>query len=158
ADRARAQYSTALTVAQQLTAKDPGKLEWQSELAAAHEGLGNVAINQGDTEKALQEHQAALTIRAALVTHEPSSRKGQRNLAISHDQVGDLERLRGDAASALAEFRKALALYVAVTANDPANPDQLFVANEHAKVGQVLLHQGQFDQAVAELKMSLALN
>ncbi len=56
----------AVAIGEQLLATDPGRLAWQSILAASHHQLGRGLAPQGNSTAALTEHQESLKIREDL--------------------------------------------------------------------------------------------
>ena len=103
---------------------------------AAHNGIGDVLVAQGDLAGALAAYCKGLAIAEALAARDAANTGWQRDLSVSHDKIGDVLVAQGDLAGALAAYRKGLAIAQALAARDAANTQwQIDVAISCAKLG-----------------------
>lgn len=114
------------------------------QLAEAINGVGSVAYQQGDIEKAGQNYERALALRQKLA---PDSLE----MAMSLNAVGNVARKRGDLAKAEQYYQQALALRQKLT------PDSLEVASSLNSLGNLALDQGDTAKAAQSYKQSLGL-
>lgn len=92
---ARRDYEAALRHAQRLTIGDPVNLEWQRNLLASHERIGEVLQAQGDGPGALAAYRQALAISEALTARDPANTDWQRDLSASYGRIGSVLQVQG---------------------------------------------------------------
>lgn len=141
-----------------LVTADQSRDDWQRDLSANHERLGDVLQAQGDLAGALRSYQASLDIRERLAPAHPSEAGWQYDLALSHERVGDVLAAQGDQVGALQAFRASLAICQRCAAADPSNPVwQHALSVGRQRVGGVLAMQGDLSQALEDYRASLAI-
>ena len=77
-------YQSALTIREQLTARDPANPEWERDLALSYTKIGDLQRALGDLQAALRSYQQGLHIRAQLTMRDPTNSEWQRALAVNH--------------------------------------------------------------------------
>ncbi len=142
-----------------LTAGNPGNEQWQRQLAAAYQMVGDVAWDLGRRQEALEQARKSLAIRERLAAADPDSARIQSDLALSYQRLGDLLAVAGQRAEALDYFQKSLAINEALAA---ANPDDADVhqglASSYERVGNMLAAAGRREEALENFRKSLAVN
>src|SRR5207237_6996748 len=88
---------------EKIAAEEPGKLDYQADLAAAHEQLGQFLVGDGRIEEGVKETQQAVTLLEQFAAGNPRAARLQVNLAANLFSVGNLHWKAGR----LAEGRKA---------------------------------------------------
>src|SRR5262245_35469172 len=86
--KAEAAWQEAVTLREQLARANPTVSQFQSDLAAIYNNLGDWFRETKQLTKAAALHQQALDIRAQLVRLHPTVLEFQRNLAKSHSNLG----------------------------------------------------------------------
>jgi tetratricopeptide (TPR) repeat protein len=95
--RSRDSYKIRETLAKQ----DPGNADWQHNLAAGYERIGDVLHDEGDLANALETYRDSHKIREALAKQDPGNTEWQHNLAASYERIGDVLHDEGDLKGAL---------------------------------------------------------
>lgn len=151
-------YRGDLGIMATLVAKDPENVDWQSELARAHFGVGQVLEAQGGLADAITEYRAALDIDQRLIKKDSSNARWRRDLGIGHQKVGNVLVNQGDLADALAEYRTGLEIARGLADADPSNTRwQRDLSISHEKLGEVLRAQGDLVGALAEYRTNLEI-
>ncbi len=149
---------------------DPGTF-WQAAVTAnpnawlAHNNLGNVFFEQGQTDEAMFHYQRALEIQPGYATGHYNlggvlSQKGQvdqaiaefqkaleiqPNYSMAHYHLGEILRQKGQVDQAIAHYQKALEIH----------PDY---AEAHHSLGAALLRKGKVDEAITHLQKALEIH
>ena len=124
----------------------------------AHNNLGDVLLDQGNTAPALEQYRAARAITEQLLKLEPKSRRWQRDLAVNHNKVGNVLQAQGDASGAMSQYRAMVAIEERLAALDPAdNQGQRSLAVSYTKVGNVLFAQHDVAAAATQYQAALAI-
>jgi CHAT domain-containing protein len=118
----------------------PGSLQ----LAEAIQGVGSVAYQQGDIERARLSYERALALRQKLA---PDS----LDMAVSLNAIGNVARKQGDLAKAQQHYEQALVL------RQKLAPDSLEVASSLNSLGNLVLDEGDLVKAAQYYRQSLAL-
>src|SRR5262249_19828923 len=95
---------------ERLAKADASNTDWQQNLAASHDRLGEVLRSQGNLGGALESYKAAFAIAERLANTDASNTGWQLNLGASHDRVGGVLQAQGDRAGARTNWGKALAI------------------------------------------------
>jgi tetratricopeptide (TPR) repeat protein len=102
-------YQDDLAIAQRLATDDPKDTQAQRDLAAAHNGLGDVYLQLGRTADALKAYQDSLALAQRLATDDPHSFQAQTDLVVSYYKLGQAEQQALTFESAAAWHNKGLA-------------------------------------------------
>jgi tetratricopeptide (TPR) repeat protein len=142
---------------EQLIARYPQTSRYRLELAPVFVDLGDVAVAQGDSTKALGfARDAVMTGETALAMGMATERDAARHWVVRGRRLTvEIFELRGDNAAALAEARTALG--VANAEQDPARApkDQLGL---HSTVGRLIYKtSNDIDAALVESRAGLAI-
>ena len=73
----------------QLVCQEPGRADFQNDLAISHERMGDLAAGSSQTETARQHFAQALQIREALVQQEPGRADFEAALVVPLVRLGD---------------------------------------------------------------------
>jgi serine/threonine protein kinase/tetratricopeptide (TPR) repeat protein len=121
--------SNLVSRVEQAATNYPANMEWQHDLARSYSLYGDVLLQQGAPEAALQQFEKALTIRKQLATNDPVAIYPQYWLACSEaSQAAALHRLdRPDEAAAAALH--ALRIFAVLISRWPGNA--LFQEGSH---------------------------
>ena len=139
-DGALASYRKAVTILDHLSAGAPSDKEVISELATAHERIGNIQLRKGDFADALAQNQKALAMRQTLLSGDPSSRTYRSVVADSYLFVGDATQVSCREADCLQRAldmqRQALEIRETLYRENPVDlENQRAVAQAHTRVG-----------------------
>jgi tetratricopeptide (TPR) repeat protein len=159
--RAQGDYKDALETAdtcravmERLLADDPSNAQWQRQLAASYQSIGDASRDAGQREAALAAHRKALAIRETLVAIDSANVAWQSDLAISYERIGDLLAVTGQRNAALEHYEKSLA----VSERLPGNADvRQHLAVIHNKIGDALRAAGRRQDALAAYRKSLVV-
>ena len=155
---ARRGFESYAALARQLVRMDPGKPEWQHEVAYAELNLGTLALRQaGDATGAAAHFTVALGKLLQLSARSPHDIDLQREVADAHAWLADSQRIGGDFAGALsnrvAQVRILDRLLVSEPGNVEVKTDRL--GNELA-IARIEASMGQTRQAIARLERGQA--
>jgi CHAT domain-containing protein len=114
------------------------------QLAEAIQGMGSVAYQQGDIEKASQHYERALALRQKLAADS-------LEMAVSLNAVGNVARKQGDLAKAQRYYEQAIAL------RQKLAPGSLEVASSLNSLGNLVLDEGDLEKAAQYYRQSLML-
>ena len=135
---ARRAYEAGLTIAQDLSGRDPGNTAWLRDLSVSQEKLGDIARAEGDLAGARRAYEAGLVIRQDLSGRDPGNTEWLRDLSVSHDRLGDIAVAEGDLAGARRAHEAGLAIAQDLSGRDPGNTAWLRDrAVSNAKLAQV---------------------
>ncbi|MFM8769427.1 MAG: TIR domain-containing protein [Rubrivivax sp.] len=144
-ERRRAQ----LALARQRSALEPGRLEWQLDVAQALSQLGEALETMGDLEAALEETQRAVVALESVLAAEPARLNVLERLADGLTKVGVVLQLKGDFDGALQAYRRNLAMMERLSSSDPEHTGWLFdLGRAHGLVGGILLVKGDLQGAL----------
>jgi tetratricopeptide (TPR) repeat protein len=103
---ARQSYEAALTIHQQLAAREPNDAERQWDVAASRRKIGDVLMAEGDSRGALEAYRDAVTDQSRLL--DASNVKCRRELTSAYRRIGDLHMVRGESSEALDAYCSAV--------------------------------------------------
>ena len=75
-----------------LTQRDPENTDWQRNLSASHNCVGQVFQAQGRLADALREFEADLVIAQQLVARDPGNSVWQENLNVTRTCIDQMQR------------------------------------------------------------------
>ena len=156
-ERSRAEEAYHLMAG--LAAARPYDADYQVELAAAYDEIGDVQMAQGDLGAALKSYRDSLAIRKRLAQSDPNNAGGQRDLSISHNKVGKVQIGQGDLSAALKSFRDGLTIRQRLAQSDPGNAGwQRDLSVSYDDVGDAQVAQGDLAAALKSYRDSLAID
>ena len=68
-------------------------MQWQWDLSASHDRIGDALIDQGKLDDALVSYRRGLEIAETLARRDPSHAGWQRDLAVSYHKIGSIEAI-----------------------------------------------------------------
>ncbi|WP_202297501.1 caspase family protein [Mesorhizobium sp. 131-2-1] len=149
-------YQTARTMLSELTAADPGQLEWFGDLAMNDDKIGNVLVTQGNLAGAARAYQESLSIKKELAGHEPERDDLQRELTITYDEIASLARAAGRLDDAQTAYEESLRIRLALAAKDPDDAErQRDVSVSHDTIGDLKRERDDPAGALAAYRDSL---
>jgi two-component system NarL family sensor kinase len=110
-----------------------GKLNFQKEIAAAYNNIGNIYFNQGNYDKALENHLSALNIRK-----EINDKKG---IAASYNNIGLIYSNQG-------KYDKALENHLASLNLQQETGNKSGIAASYNNIGLIYSAQENYDKAL----------
>ncbi|MGH8727595.1 MAG: tetratricopeptide repeat protein [Burkholderiales bacterium] len=135
----------------------PSSEEWQGFLAQAYEQIGNIMINQGDNQGALDSYKQAVSIGEQWGEQGLAVNWWKERLGASYEAVGNVLHQEGNLAEAIKSYRSALALRHELEQDEPENPDKKrSLVWAHIYVGDVLQEQGDLTGALNQLETALS--
>jgi eukaryotic-like serine/threonine-protein kinase len=157
-DAAEREFQAYLDVAHRLVAIDPGRDDWQREIAYANSNLGSVRESRGDLAGALEQYRAALGVETELLAKAPADVELQRSVAASHNLIGVVLRSLGEFEAALEQFRQEFGMRQALLATEPSNATyQLRLGVARAHLGHAFAAQGRPDEAAGEFAAAVQM-
>ena len=148
-DKALLTFQESLTLAEDLSRRDPLQKEWQVGLGASHFWVGYIAFYQGRTKDAEAPFLRYLDIARRLVEREPANREFRTELAYAQSNMGSLREKQGDLESGLASFREVLSVKESLLGETPADAAlQLDVALSHNTLAVILTKLGHLEDAL----------
>src|SRR5262249_46321946 len=86
-------FRQGLDIAQSLVQRDADNVQWQWDLSASHDRIGDVLIALGKLDDAIASYGSSLAIAETLARRDPGHPGWQRDLAVSYHKIGSLEAL-----------------------------------------------------------------
>ncbi|HXJ61738.1 MAG TPA: protein kinase, partial [Verrucomicrobiae bacterium] len=126
-------FRESVKVARQLADTDAANRQWQEDLARCHSLLGEMLLQAGEKENALQEYLEALQIREQLAAGDNPAPHLQCALAVAHADVALALRRLSHHAEALVQARQTLDLVAALLCRWPGNSVLLSSPRLHGK-------------------------
>ncbi len=140
---ARPHLESYLELSEQLIRLDPGRTDWQLEVAYGHSNLGSLLEEEGQPEAALRHFQSALAINRRLAALDPRNLDWKFELAAAYNSLGAIEQDLGRLSAALAHLSAELALRrELVSANAGNTRWQELLATSHYYLGELKLMTG----------------
>lgn len=128
--------------------------------AAAFTNLGDVLLEQGNLDAALERYRKSKAIRERLAQEDPGNAHWQRSLAESYGKVGNIlfEKGDGEGSDALEAYQASQAIHERLVQDAPRNAGrQLDLAVSSSKVGDIRLGQGSLGEALTQYQASLTI-
>jgi tetratricopeptide (TPR) repeat protein len=140
---------------ERLVTREPSNMDWRFSLGACYAGLGNVAFDQGDFERALEAYRKSLATNESLADSTPSEPRWQRAISIDSYTIGRALMEQGNLTGALEAYRRSLAVVAGLAERDPAQPEWQYGLSEcHMNVGDVLAEEGDLNGALEAFQKS----
>jgi len=130
------------------------------DLAESHSRLGDIEIQLGNGNSALQSYKTGLDIVETLVSNDPSNIPARRKFAIFHQKLGDTYVRQGNLTKALEVFSLSLNILEKISEDDSANASaklKLDLATSFSRVGDTLADQGHLDKAQESFQLSFEI-
>jgi tetratricopeptide (TPR) repeat protein len=155
ATEALAAIRAALATKTRLAESDPANARWQRGVAVGHDDISDCLVMLGDRAAARAETRLALEVYERLVAKDPTNARWLEDVAESHRRVGRLEEPVG----ALGEFHASLLIGEELVTRDPTDGvARSGVSASHNGLGNALLKLGRPTEALAEFRVSLAMD
>lgn len=152
-DRARLRWEELLGRQERLAEAEPGRTDYQQNLAVLHSKMGDFYRMLGEREQASQFYLQSLAIRERLAQAEPGRADYQWDLSISYNKVGDLYRDLGDGDRARQSFLQSLAIAERLAQAEPDRADyQRDLMVSLWRVGTIEESPAHFQRALAVLE------
>ena len=149
-------YHQALAISEKSVGEKRTDLEAQSDLATAHERIGDVAQLQGDLDGSLKNYQTAAEIWKSLMQSSPAGTAWKRARIHNLANIGFLESSKGNQVNALASFDEAMAISRRLNdadLNDRKVQRDLWTIK--IRLGESLESQGDLGGALGNYRLSL---
>jgi tetratricopeptide (TPR) repeat protein len=151
-------YQRMMQLALAQVGKQPNSGEWQHNLAAAYDRIGNMQSTQGDSAAALKSYTASLAMRQKLTSSAPGNTQWQRDMAVNYANIGDMQREQGDSAAALKSYSSCLAIAQKLASGNPGNTGwQWNLSFSHSRIGDMQGAQGNYTAALKSYFASFAI-
>ena len=148
----------AEAIFQSLAKSTPANAEWQRDLSASHNMLGDLAMAQGDLPGAMRRFTDALQISERLAVIDPANAEWQRDLWVSNGKLGDLATSQGNFPEASKRWAAANQITERLAASDPANAAwQRDLSLSHDKLGDLAVAQGDLPGALRRFTDALQI-
>jgi serine/threonine protein kinase/Flp pilus assembly protein TadD len=118
-ESARLFYSRSTKIFEALAKADPSNAEAKRDLSSSYVRLGDVQLELGSTNNALESYQKFLELSEALVQADPNDTEAKRDLSISYDRFGDAQLRLGATKNAFEHYEKSLKLREKLATADP---------------------------------------
>jgi tetratricopeptide (TPR) repeat protein len=103
-------YEAKRDIISRLATSDPGNADWQRDLSAAYNKIGDVQVAQGDLKAALKSYSDGRAIFERLAKSDPGNVGWQRDLSVAYNKIGDVQVAQGDLKAALKSYQDDLAI------------------------------------------------
>jgi serine/threonine-protein kinase len=151
-------YTRAARSLEALVERDPGNVEWPTELARGQLYISVVHRTLGDLESALSFDRQALQTLGVLREGNPENRDVERLLARAHQETGSALRARGQLPQALSNHETARDLRRGLVDLDPDRGRwQADLAESHHSIGGIRQTRGNLQGARDAYGLALAI-
>ena len=152
-------FQESVTIAQEVTSRNPSVAEWQVALGESHGSVGEALRRQSDFNGALEHLQIRIEIAKALTAKYPDNSEYQLELSYAYVDLGRLQEIQSDhQGAALQAYRESLAIKQQMAARDPENTGrQVDLAVSHSSIAQVLDKLGDLQGALKSSTNELAI-
>ena len=116
-------YGESLAIRQKLANAHPSVTQYQSDLAASHNNLGNLLGATGQIDAARKAYEAALPIWEKLADAHPTVTQYQSDLAASHTNLGGLLSATDQPDAARKAYEAALPIWEKLVREHTESPD-----------------------------------
>jgi len=118
---ARAAYESSLQITRRLAAEEPDDLKRQRDLSVALDRLGDLCLQEGEPEKALENYEAGMVIARRIAEKDVASAAAQFDLTAGLAKQGDTLLALGRMEEAENAYREALVIARQLADADPLN-------------------------------------
>jgi tetratricopeptide (TPR) repeat protein len=147
-----------LATMEDLVKAEPGRSDWQQDLAIAVTKTGDVMMATGRQADALAHYERSLSLLSPLAADDPASLVLQHRLAAAHERLANAQTMLERSQEALASYEHSRQIVERIAASDPANRAfQRDLAVAHNKVANALAGEGKQDLAVASYAKALEI-
>jgi|GEM_PF-1787691 len=144
-------YQEALHHSQRLHDDDPDNLIWQNDLAVSYNKLGEVALAQGNRQRAGHHFVDAHKLAEKLTQSAPGNTDWLRGLSVSYNRLGNVALTDGNLDQASHLFNEGLMLRNKLAQSDPTNTQwQHDLSASYNNLGNVAVEQGNLEQAALQ--------
>ncbi|HTX48956.1 MAG TPA: tetratricopeptide repeat protein [Caulobacteraceae bacterium] len=155
---ARATYSEALTIRQQVAAAHPNVAGLQDEVTSVMQRLGDLYEKTGDLAGAKGAFEDGLAIRQRLLAADPTNTDLQYYVSAFMRRLGDIALLQNDLTTARAQYEACLAIRQRLSAANPSSAQlQNAVALDLEDLAGVAYDQNDVTTARTDYEASLAI-
>ena len=140
-----------------------GNVDWQHELALAHENFSNMLLNAGDITSAIQEQRESVAVLERAVAWNSKSIGKRAELSSAYNQLGNLLERTDDWDNALAAYHRQLQQIQYLAETDPVRQDQKtsitiiqWTANAYSRIANVLAWKQDFQESYKVQKEAVA--
>jgi tetratricopeptide (TPR) repeat protein len=156
---AASEYSQALEIAREESAKNKDSHVWQSRVASSLLGLGSAYEWQGQLDKALGLFAEATTILESIHTQNPENIASGSALCLAYSALGDRLKGNGRVPDAREIFTKQLELAEGLSASDPADVSlQELISLSHVQLGDTYRDEWLGPEAMAAFERALEID
>ena len=156
ADAAREQ-DAAVTLARQLTERDPDNATWLDTLIVNLSNRGEIRRHLHELDAAWSDFSESRDLLQKLVDRDRTHVRRRRNLAIAENKLGLLCLDRKDFVGAAQRFRTGIEVEQALVNQDVKDVDSLaMLAADQQNMGDVLLRQSRTNEAVDSYRSAVA--
>ncbi len=168
---AEAEFRRTLEINSKLAADNPAVAEYRLRLAGSHSNLGAMLMRAGKPSEAEAAYRRAQEILEKLAADNPAVTDLRNQLAMIHYNLGmlmafprgsfpswNMLKAWGKPTEAEAELRRAVEILEKLAVDNPAVTEfQMWLANSHTSLGNVLAQTGRPTEAEAELRRTLEI-
>ena len=162
-DKARQHYDLALSIAERIVRvdpphkTDPEKKDARHSLSATLNRAGDVLVDQGDLQGALQRYQQAMLISKELAEIDSGPQR-QITLAVRHSRLGTVLTRMERFDEAQAQFRSALEIRTRLVEIDSTEATYAdYLASTHNDLGNVLKTLNKLNDAIEQYRKALVI-
>jgi tetratricopeptide (TPR) repeat protein len=136
----------------------PHNENWRHCLGICNERIGEILMNSGELNGALNRFERRHQIALGLVEAHPSNLGWMRELGVSYTKLGTVFERQGRLADALQAFLESLSIADRITTADPNNMGwQRDLSVAHVGVGDILAARRRWADALAFYNSGLAI-
>lgn len=129
------------------------------ERALALRQIGEIRLDQGEPDAAMEAFRESAAISSRLVAREPDNAEWQIALANSYFYLGYVSWQRGELGQARREFEAVLPIVDAVVENHPDEPKWLAEQGyAYTNLGRILELEGDFERALEIYRRVMSIN
>jgi tetratricopeptide (TPR) repeat protein len=155
-ESARRLYARALEIAQNLAKADPNNAQAKRDLSVSYERLGNVQLQLGSTDKALESYRKGLELAEALAKLDLANIQAQQDLSNWFYKIGEALGRSADPAQARVPHEKRLANDIVLSERLPASAAaRSVVAGDCERLADLCQRIKDWPDAVSYARQSL---
>lgn len=144
---------SSLEEIENLYKNNPDSTEYARNLYLKHIELGDIYLNKGKSDSAIENYEEALKLIEPLLEREPNTRLYKWELAVVYHRLGTLHQILNQIETSLKYFEQYHKLCLELYSSDPKSDSYLInLANSFINLGALYKSCGQFDQALEFFK------